>query len=576
MDYDALKAQVVRVIKPNNNKEITGQVLQDVLTSMIEAGKQDNETLTNETAARTDAISSLQDNLNAEVTRAKQAEQTEADTRERRDNEVVQAATTMVNTVQGNLDEVETDLQSSIDAESVRAKQAESDLQNQIDGGGSSTITGINTNDSGDVQNFLPSSIQLNTRDSGLPYVDNSVVGSLDSLDASSYGLMTKAISVVRGQTISSNLSGVYIYEVPTTLSRGAYVRLLTKSNTWYATKDCKVSFLIFPTDGQEATLSRRLLNSRCTITTSSLKTQVWRETADRQNADNELRKMITGSKTALSYNSYQEMIAAINAMGSSSLALGQQIFIKVNGKINSWVAGINTTKMEYGYFDDAAVESALKSDAGLTIGYYTLLPLTEGSIDLSEYYNKTEIDNKQAVLQKGIDDNGTDIANLQQAVNGDTVVSVKTMDTYYAGLLNFVPADASAERSYLTAMGGGNMAGSIALTKGEEIKTIERSDITVYRVYRNGDNKIAERCTIEKLGTGDYTATEDMEVLLYDTKGWSLHTAESSGTFLTYTLTTTTVSLNARVEALETGRISATAVADTTDYTDITSSLTA
>lgn len=582
MDYDALKSQVVNVIKPNDNKEITGQILQDVLTSMIEASSQNADAISDEVSARGDAVSSLQETVDAETTRAKQAEQTNADaitdeanTRLQRDNEVIQAATTMVNNVQANLDDVESELQGNIDAETTRAKQAESDLQNQIDGGGSSTIARVNANDSGDLQYFLPNSIVVNTSESGLPYTDNSVVGSLDSLNSSSYGLMTKLISVKRGQTISCNLSDVFIYEVPTTLSNGAYVRLLTKSNTWYATKDCNISFLIFPTDGQEATLSQSLLNSRYTITTSSLKTQIWRETADRQSADSELRKLITGSKTALSYSSYQEMIAAINAMSASSLSLGQQIFIKVNGEINSWVAGINTTKTEYSYTNDATVETALNSSAGLTVGYYTLLPLTEASVDLSDYYTKSDIDNKQTALQTEIDANEANIAILQQSVNGDTVIDVQAYDVYNTGLLDLVPADSTAASSYLTGMSGGNMCGGISLKKGDTIKTVERSDISIYRVYRNGDNQIAANCTIILLGTGNYTATEDMEVLLFDTQGWGLQTTDNSGTFVSYILTTTTESLNARVAALEAG-LSASAVSDTTEYSDITSYLTA
>lgn len=544
MDYDTLKAQVVSVIKTNNNKEITGQVLQDVLSSIIEAAKQDQESISDESSARQSGDSALQTSINNEITRAQAAES-----------------------------EIESDLQNEIDDESSARQSADAALQKQINGSDNVSIARINTGDSGDLQYFLPSLITINTSDSGLAYTDGSTLGELDSVAASSYGLMSKLISVKRGQTIASSLSGVYIYEVPTgALSSGTYVRLLSKSNTWYATKNCYVSFLVYPTDGQETALAQSLLNSIYTITTPSLQTQIQNESAYRESGDSELRKLIAGSKTAYSYTSYQGMIAALNDAAAEDVELGQQVYIKASGKINSWIASINSTKVTYNYTDDATVEAALNSDAGLTVGYITLLPLADdGSVDLSDYYTKDEVDTKIAGLRSDINTNTGNISELQQAVNGDTVTANTTHSVYDTGLLDFVPADPSSDSSYLAGMSGGNMCGGISLNKGDIISTVERSDITIYRVYRDGDNQIAANCTIEKLGTGSYTATEDMEVLLYDTQGWGMQTTSSGGAFLTYIVQTTSTSLNARVEALEAG-LTAEAVSDTAEYDDVTS----
>lgn len=257
-----------------------------------------------------------------------------------------------------------------------------------------------------------------------------------------------------------------------------------------------------------------------------------------KETAESALR-LANGAQEALSYADYSAMITALEATNSGALNVGQQILIVKSDVPDVWLSANNGNGTVYTYTTDAAVETALKSSAGLVGSWYTLRPLETGKVDLSDYYTKEELDGVKT-----------------------------TTGSTYGKTIGFVPSDATASRSTLTAMSGNNMAGPISLKSGDKITTSVRTDITIYRVWRSTGGQIAAGCTIQRLGTGSATADSDMEVLLYDTQGKGLVDTNDSA-FVGYSVAHT-VSVQDRLETLEAG-LSASAVSDSKAYTDIT-----
>lgn len=125
----------------------------------------------------------------------------------------------------------------------------------------------------------------------------------------------------------------------------------------------------------------------------------------------------------------------------------------------------------------------------------------------------------------------------LQQQINGEAITEDGAVSS--GSMMTLIPADYDADSTYLVSNTEAQMAGPIEMERGDTLKVKERGDIYVYKIYRNGDNKVAENCTVKKLTTsGVYTAGEKVEVMLYDSRGWGLQTAEDSKTFITYTIT--------------------------------------
>ena len=156
--------------------------------------------------------------------------------------------------------------------------------------------------------------------------------------------------------------------------------------------------------------------------------------------------------------------------------------------------------------------------------------------------------------------------ASMQKQIDGATETTT-TKGESYGKQLGFVPADETASRSYLKAMGSGNMAGPISLKKGDVITTSVRTDIRIYRVWRDSENNITENCTIEKMGEGTYAATEAMEVLLYDPQGKGLMDSDGSR-FVEYTIVSTTKSLQTQIDELQAMVRNMQAKIDTIDTT--------
>lgn len=98
------------------------------------------------------------------------------------------------------------------------------------------------------------------------------------------------------------------------------------------------------------------------------------------------IQGLIKGGETAVSYESYEEMITDLNILDSDVYNVGQSIYIKTLRVPDLWVYAIEDEFEEFVYIDDSTIESILKIDGTFKVGYYRLAALDTLKVDLSNY----------------------------------------------------------------------------------------------------------------------------------------------------------------------------------------------
>ena len=93
------------------------------------------------------------------------------------------------------------------------------------------------------------------------------------------------------------------------------------------------------------------------------------------------------GANQGLSYESYEAMITALNAMESTKLHNGQNIHIGTLNVPDIWIYSVEDTSVEYSYVDDETLINALATFP--QVGYYRLSQLETQKVDLTEYAKK-------------------------------------------------------------------------------------------------------------------------------------------------------------------------------------------
>lgn len=89
------------------------------------------------------------------------------------------------------------------------------------------------------------------------------------------------------------------------------------------------------------------------------------------------------GRNQALAYNSYSEMITALNGMTKDELKRGQNIYIGSVGVPDLWVYGVETTNTTYTYTNDETFVSGLNNNVTVQVGYYKLAQLETQKVDV-------------------------------------------------------------------------------------------------------------------------------------------------------------------------------------------------
>lgn len=236
-----------------------------------------------------------------------------------------------------------------------------------------------------------------------------------------------------------------------------------------------------------------------------------------------------TGKQNAL--KAYSEN-GQVGRNATAGIYAGEITFTTV-GKDGQYDMSIPTMHLQngkayYGTSIDDGSEIAVKSELPNANNLYSKV---EGKA-LEERTSKAEVS----------------ITDLQNKISKDTVVTT-TYDSYSTGLLNFVP---DSDGNKLESMAGGNMAGPIKLHTGDILATSARTDIGIYKVTRDSNNEIATGCAISKLtDSGNYAASGDVEILLYDTKGTGMHDT-GGNSFVRYSIARNEKSIETRLKELE------------------------
>ena len=105
--------------------------------------------------------------------------------------------------------------------------------------------------------------------------------------------------------------------------------------------------------------------------------------------AINEVNSVAKGANQALAFDNYQAVIAA---MLISGLNEGQNLYVDTLEVPDLWVKSVELTSVSYTYSTDEQFITDIL--AGIQIGYYKLALLETQKVDLTNYYNKIEVDN--------------------------------------------------------------------------------------------------------------------------------------------------------------------------------------
>lgn len=107
--------------------------------------------------------------------------------------------------------------------------------------------------------------------------------------------------------------------------------------------------------------------------------------------AINEVNSIAKGANQAVGYNSYSDMITAINAMDDNEYNIGQNLYIVTVEVPDLWVSSVESTSSTYTYVDDATVINDLNTNGYIQVGYYKLSMLETQKVDLTNYITNTD-----------------------------------------------------------------------------------------------------------------------------------------------------------------------------------------
>ena len=121
----------------------------------------------------------------------------------------------------------------------------------------------------------------------------------------------------------------------------------------------------------------------------------------------------ISGSNQSGSavFTTYQSMVNYVNYITREELSVGSNVYIIDVNVPDLWIAVAETTSQEYTFVSNEKFLEDLESAGHVKVGYYLIAKLEAGT-DLSDYYNKTQTDNKF------VSKTGEDFTNVKQSIN--------------------------------------------------------------------------------------------------------------------------------------------------------------
>ena len=107
---------------------------------------------------------------------------------------------------------------------------------------------------------------------------------------------------------------------------------------------------------------------------------------SDIDNLQNDLQfveNLAKGAQQGVSYENYEEAIAAINELPQDAFRVGQSIYIKDMGVPDLWVYGVFATHNLYQYDTDEAFIDEINSNDSARVGYYAIAKLETDKVNL-------------------------------------------------------------------------------------------------------------------------------------------------------------------------------------------------
>ena len=89
---------------------------------------------------------------------------------------------------------------------------------------------------------------------------------------------------------------------------------------------------------------------------------------------DDKIKEVLAELKTkseSLAYDSYEDMVYAINAMNAEDMKKGQNIHIAAIGVPDIWVCSVEETNVPYSYVSEDAIAEEFSTNDAVRIGYY-------------------------------------------------------------------------------------------------------------------------------------------------------------------------------------------------------------
>lgn len=107
------------------------------------------------------------------------------------------------------------------------------------------------------------------------------------------------------------------------------------------------------------------------------------------------VHQAVDGANKSASFNSYSDMVNALNAAASNVYRVGQNIMVVTLDVPDLWVSQLVETAQPYSYTSDKDITDALKANGSITIGYYVISQLETQKVDLTDYNTKAQVDTK-------------------------------------------------------------------------------------------------------------------------------------------------------------------------------------
>lgn len=109
--------------------------------------------------------------------------------------------------------------------------------------------------------------------------------------------------------------------------------------------------------------------------------------------------EIANGKVKAYVFQDYETLVNSSKLQGFPTLKVGDSVYIKATSVPDLWVSAIDITPpVDYTFTNNNAFINALMS-TGVTIGTYLFSPLETKTVDLTEYYKKSESDARYVLL---------------------------------------------------------------------------------------------------------------------------------------------------------------------------------